>query len=84
MESQWKYDHDDEINQKIDVGVSIRDTCKGDHFIRFLIVGDEDDISDVDKEDEIADEDVDLLWKEEGFDGNVEGHDDEGEEHLIE
>jgi hypothetical protein len=48
-----------------------------------LIVGDEDYISDEDKEDEVTNQYVDFLREVECGDWNIESHDDETEHHLI-
>jgi len=83
LEGHGESGDDDEIDENVDVGVAILDAGEGDHLVGLLVVGDEDDVADVDKEDEVACQHVDLFRIVECQDGHVEGHDDEAEHHLV-
>lgn len=83
MEGHGESGDDDEIEENVDVGIAILDAGEGDHLVGLLVVGNEDDVADVDKEDEVACQDVDLFRIVECQDGHVEGHHDEAEHHLV-
>jgi hypothetical protein len=54
-----------EVDENVDVGITILNACESDHFVRFLVIRNEDDVSNEDKENKITDQYIDFLWEAE-------------------
>lgn len=63
--------------------ISILNAGEGDHFIRGLIIENEDDVAQKYKSQEVADDDAEFFGKVETCQRQIQTHNDEAKKHLV-
>ena len=83
LEGKGDDNYHDCIQEEVEIGIAISDAGEIDHLVALLVIEDENDVAYQQEEHEITNNNAEFFGKGKTFDGEVETHNVEAEEHLV-
>lgn len=83
MEGERDDDYHDCIQEEVEIGVAISNAGEIDHLVALLVIEDENNVAHEQEEHEITNNNAEFFREVKTFEGEVETHDVEAKEHLI-
>lgn len=83
LEGERDDDYHDCIQEEVEIGVAISNAGEIDHLVALLVIEDENNVAHEQEEHEITNNNAEFFREVKTFEGEVETHDVEAKEHLI-